>query len=115
MDAADEQPGGGPSDGAAVTVKRSRDPSGAVLLTIGGEIDMASVPALQTELQRVLATHPGSLVFDMSAVRFMDSSGIAALLRCVGQVADLRVRNPSRAVRRIIEASGSAPALPMTP
>lgn len=103
------------SGGATIAITESTDPSGAVVLALSGEIDLSSVPQLQAELDRVLATKPDSIVFEMSALSFMDSSGIAALLGCAGQVGDVQVRNPSSVVRRVIELSGLAATLRMSP
>jgi anti-anti-sigma factor len=107
-------PGGDPG-GSTVEISESTDPSGAVVLALRGEIDLSSVPHLQAELDRVLAAKPDTIVFEMSALSFMDSSGIAALLGCAGQVGDVQVRNPSTAVRRVIELSGLTATLRMSP
>jgi anti-anti-sigma factor len=52
-------------------------------------------------------------VFDLSSLRFMDSSGIALLLRAREQVGDVVVRNPSAVIQRIIEATGLGDTLPI--
>jgi anti-anti-sigma factor len=111
----DGEPPAAPGDGAVVTVTRGSDASGAVVLALSGELDLASVTTLQTELDDVVADRPAAVVFDLSALRFMDSSGIAALLGCAAQVPRVQVRNPSNTVRRVIELSGLATTLPMTP
>ena len=44
----------------------------------------------------------------MSAVTFMDSSGIAMLLRAVDRVARLEVREPSESVQFVLRTTGLA-------
>lgn len=101
--------------GATVVISQSADPSGAVVLALSGEIDLSSVALVQAEVDRVLESKPESIVFDMSELSFMDSSGIAVLLGCAARVGSVQVRNPSTVVRRVIELSGLTATLPMTP
>jgi anti-sigma B factor antagonist len=64
-----------------LTVQRRDDPA-AVTLSPRGEIDPDTVPALDEGVAAALAdgtTRP--IVMDLSGVRFIDSAGIAALLR----------------------------------
>jgi anti-sigma B factor antagonist len=74
-----------------------------VIVTISGEIDIATSQAMGD----ALGTGPGPahLEVDMSAVTFMDASGIGVLLaarqRAVDGGGSLTVRAPSRAVRRL--------------
>jgi anti-sigma B factor antagonist len=55
-------------------------PKGAVIAAIGGDLDIASAPAVREQLLSLL--RPGScrLVIDMSAVRYADASGLAVLV-----------------------------------
>lgn len=46
------------------------------------------------------------VVFDLTAVEFMDSSVIAFLLWTAKQVDAVRVRSPSPLVRRVLDAMG---------
>lgn len=74
-----------------------------VSVTISGEIDIATCRAMRD----ALATGPrlAHLEVDMSAVTFMDASGIGVLLearqRAVDAGGSLTLRAPSRAVRRV--------------
>jgi len=45
----------------------------------------------------------------------MDSSGVALLLTVAGQVPSLEIRQPPAIVRRVVELTGLATILPMTP
>jgi len=79
---------------------------GSTIVRIAGELDLANVPAVELELEPILAAAPGQLIFDLSKVTFMDSSGIAMLLRVAERVARIEVRDPSAAVELIIRATG---------
>jgi anti-anti-sigma factor len=88
---------------------------GTAVLRLGGEIDIASLPEVQDALDEILERRdPRVVVFDLSELRFMDSSGLALLLGVAVQVEAVQVRNPSGIVRRVIEISGLAEALPIT-
>jgi anti-anti-sigma factor len=81
------------------------------LVTVTGDLDLASVPEIEIGLEAFL--HVEQVVFDLSAVTFMDSSGIAMLLRTTERVGSVAVRNPSLCVRLVIEATGLTEVLPI--
>ena len=53
--------------------------------------------------------------FDLSALEFMDSSGIALLLRVAAKTQTVRLLQPSPLVRRLIEATGLSDVLQIDP
>lgn len=56
----------------------------AVVLRLESDrLDVQNSPALKVELKRLLEGRPVTLVIDFSAVRFVDSSGLGALLAAV--------------------------------
>lgn len=57
-----------------------RDGQGTALLTVSGDIDLATAPALLEVLLPVLQRETGPVVIDLSAVPFMDSSGVHVLV-----------------------------------
>jgi anti-sigma B factor antagonist len=75
----------------------------AVTVTISGEIDIATSRAMRDAL--AISAGPAHLEVDLSAVTFMDASGIGVLLaarqRAVDGGGSLTLRAPSRAVRRV--------------
>jgi anti-anti-sigma factor len=101
----------GQADSASLEVSESVESDCTIVLTLSGELDLSTVPALHTAVQDAISRKPDTLVFDLAQLTFMDSSGIAALLSAVGAVGAVQVRNPSRIVRRIIELSGLAQTL----
>jgi anti-anti-sigma factor len=53
----------------------------AVVFTVRGELDLASSPALEQELDRVSDTAVDLLIVDLRELRFMDSTGLHALVK----------------------------------
>jgi anti-sigma B factor antagonist len=52
----------------------------ATLLALAGELDLATVPALRGALQGALDQGATRLVIDLTAVTFVDSVGVGAIL-----------------------------------
>lgn len=82
----------------------SADPVGIV--TVSGEIDLASAPRLRQALVEVL--HPNSdAIVDLSGVAFVDASGIGVLVgaahRACSMGGRLILRHPSRPVTRLLD------------
>lgn len=50
------------------------------VLTVTGEVDLATAPTLQTAIENALAAHTATLVLDLSPVTFLASAGMAALV-----------------------------------
>ena len=53
---------------------------GAVIVALGGDLDIASAPIVRERLLSLLRPGACRLVIDMSAVRYADASGLAALV-----------------------------------
>ena len=92
------------------TVERWSD-GNVTVVKITGEVDLATVGAVERELDPLMQTPPDRVVFDLSGVSFMDSSGIALLLRVAERVASVEVREPSDAVEMVIRATGLSDVL----
>jgi anti-sigma B factor antagonist len=65
-----------------MTVEQETQDS-TVVLTPKGEIDMSHSPSLQKTIAAVQADKPPKVVLDLSAVPYMDSSGIATLVEAL--------------------------------
>jgi anti-anti-sigma factor len=59
----------------------SEQESGKVVITVEGELDMNTAPLLRRELETAAATPDASLLLDLSACEFIDSTGIALIVR----------------------------------
>lgn len=84
----------------------TNEANGIPVIRLRGELDISNIAAIEAELDPVLAQADHGAVFDLSALAFMDSSGIALLLRARERVGDVVVRNPSPVVHRILQATG---------
>jgi anti-sigma B factor antagonist len=98
-------------DGARGSVEGARDASGAPVVEFIGEIDISNAEVLGARLDRLIDGEENLLVVDLTKLEFMDSSGIAMLLRAAARAGTIEVRNPSDVVRRIIECTGLADVL----
>ncbi|SRR5260221_1768920 len=92
--------------GAHGAVEEARDPSGAPVVKLVGEIDISNADALGLTLDRLVGDRRDHLVVDLAALEFMDSSGIAMLLHAAARFGSIEIRNPSSIVKRIIECTG---------
>jgi anti-anti-sigma factor len=79
----------------------------AHFVSLSGELDLASAKALEDEFIRIEATSISRIVVDLSELEFMDSTGIAVIMRAHqrakldGHV--LRVLRPNGQVGRVFE------------
>ncbi|TDJ57334.1 MAG: anti-sigma factor antagonist [Planctomycetota bacterium] len=74
--------------------------SDGVILRPTGEIDLSCAAMLRTRLSKVQQGKPGRLIIDLSAVPYMDSSGVATLVEAM-QIAR---RNGSKLVLCALQA-----------
>jgi anti-sigma B factor antagonist len=85
---------------------RSEVEGGDRVVVASGEIDMESSPRLLAEIQRAFG-RGGRLVVDLSAVDYIDSSGIAVLIQglkgCKQRAQEFVLRRPSARVLAVIE------------
>lgn len=93
-----------------LTIDSRQISSGWLAVSVGGEIDIASVDELQSAIDDVYETHSGGLAVDLTASTFMDSTGLKALV-----MADRRFKEDGRSfaivvsggpVSRLIDLSG---------
>jgi anti-sigma B factor antagonist len=69
----------GPGEGRALTV--SVDAQDTTLkVTVNGELDVSTVPAFNKELAELRHASASTVVLDLSATTFMDSTGLSAVL-----------------------------------
>jgi anti-sigma B factor antagonist len=81
---------------------------GGLCVHLGGELDIASLPDVEAELTGLLSREPQSLVLDLSDLHFLDSSGIALLIRLTNRFAPVRTRAATEPVHRVLDALGLA-------
>lgn len=82
------------------------DPGGVPVITLAGDLDMSNAEALKRAVASVVAERPACLVFSLSELRFIDSAGISVMLGAAADVSEVRLREPSAAVRRVVALTG---------
>jgi len=87
-------------------------------LTLAGELDRANAATLAAELERAEAEGAGSIVIDMRALQFIDSSGIAVLVAAHRRLNDGAeriqvVKSEAIEVQRVMDVTGLARELPL--
>jgi len=94
-----------------LTLRRGAADDGVVRVDVTGEVDVGTVPELRRLITDVCG-EPGvsALLLDFAALRFLDSSGIAALIGGyrTAQERGLRfaVLNSTGSVRNVLEITG---------
>jgi anti-anti-sigma factor len=58
-----------------------QDGEQTVLVGVSGELDLASSPELERELERGIASEAELLIIDLRKLEFMDSTGLSVLVR----------------------------------
>jgi anti-anti-sigma factor len=102
-------------DGPSATVEVRSDTSGALTLAIAGELDLASVGPVHAAIDEAVDGGRKQLVFDLGDLTFMDSSGIAMMLKISKEVDSMVLRNVTPIVRRVIEVTGLVDVLGLDP
>ncbi len=101
--------------GAQLDVRTTAGPSGEPVIRLEGDLDISSVDGLRGAVEAVTASRPESLTFDVSALRFLDSAGIAVLLGAAREVPRVKLLAPTVAVRRVVELTGLTEVLVVEP
>lgn len=89
---------------------------GALVVHLGGELDLASVPGIEPDLDALLTdsadnSGDGPVVVDVTELEFLDSSGVAVLIRLANHLGPIRLVNANPVVRRVVEVLSLAPRL----
>jgi anti-sigma B factor antagonist len=81
------------------------------LVSFHGELDAASAPDLTARLDEVVAMRRGALVIDLCDCHFIDSLGIAVVVRASKQMRSegrpVAVATSSSQVRRVLSLTGA--------
>lgn len=92
-----------------MTTTDAATPTEADVLSLAGDLDIEAVPTMQASLVDATA-RATTVALDLSAVTFLDSSGLAVLLAARQRLADaggpLVLHHPSPPVRRLLAVTG---------
>jgi anti-sigma B factor antagonist len=78
---------------------------GIAVLTVGGEVDLATVPEFDAAITQALTREPTALVIDLSGVDFFASAGLQALVATHESV--------SKSAKFAVVANGPATSRPI--
>lgn len=92
--------------------------AGQLTAVLSGELDQHEARSVMHSLDELLDEYlPRDLVLDFSELSFMDSSGVALLIRLSRRMKEMDgrcwIENPGRQPRRVIEAAGIEKLIPV--
>ena len=92
-----------------------RNQGRATVIAVSGELELASSPALQEELDRVAVSDSQMLIIDLRELDFMDSTGLSVLVRAHQRIEEqgrqlAMVKGPQQ-VQRLLSLTGVAERL----
>ena len=90
---------------AELEIEVTSEADGSVV-ALSGELDISTAGELDAVLDSLDTSAPARVIFDMTGLRFMDSSGIGALVRAAGRFPAVSVVHLSDSVRRVLAATG---------
>ncbi len=96
---------------------RERVDGATQVVAISGELDLGTVPVLARRVEDRLREKPSSLILDLSALTFMDSSGLRLLIelakRARREACDLAlIRSRHESANVVLRMTGADVALP---
>lgn len=93
---------------------RTEHEGDSVVLSLFGELDLASAPSLEKQVKRLQWAGADVVVIDLSGLAFIDSAGLHVLLRAQrrAQAGRLVLLRGPRRVHRVFELSGVDAQLP---
>jgi anti-anti-sigma factor len=90
----------------------------ATHIRVHGELDCSTVPSLEGSMEGVLHAGHGPVVLDLSALRFMDVSGLRLAVRLEARAqlhgVDLSLMEGPGPVERVFELTGMRRYVPRT-
>jgi stage II sporulation protein AA (anti-sigma F factor antagonist) len=102
-------------------VDEERVPGGVHVIIPKGELDLDTASGLQASLERAIAEDDSLILIDLSDCEFIDSTGVALLVRCWqrhdraagnGGTGRLVLCCPSAQVKRLLEITGVGSTIP---
>lgn len=102
----------------AVFATRVHRQDTATIIAVRGEVDMFTSPTLGDEVNAALDESPAVLVIDLTAVRFLGSAGLAALVEAQARASRdtaVRIVAGTSSTTRILRLTGLDHALVVYP
>jgi anti-sigma B factor antagonist len=96
-------------------VEVHRDGAAAVVVAVSGELDLASGPELESELDQISGPATQLVIIDLRQLDFMDSTGLSILVRAhqrlAGEGCEMSLVKGSQQVQRLLDLTGVAERL----
>lgn len=92
---------------------------GVRTISVRGELDLSTAPELEGPLEEALESGEGSVLIDLSQCEFIDSTGIALIVRAwqrldsSGNGRGLFICSQNDQVRRVLEITGLELSIPV--
>lgn len=86
---------------------------GGLVVGLGGELDIASLPDVLPQIEELLGRAPAPVCLDLAELDFLDSSGVTMLVRIANRFDRLRTVRATEPVRRVLEVLGLRDRLDM--
>ena len=92
---------------------------GVRTVAVRGELDLSTAPGLEGPLDEILEDGAGSVLIDLSGCEFIDSTGIALIVRAWqrldggGEGRSLVICSQNEQVRRVLEITGLELSIPV--
>lgn len=93
--------------------------NGVRTISVRGELDLSTAPDLESPLEEALDSGEGSVLIDLSQCEFIDSTGIALIVRAWqrldgdGNGRALVICSQNDQVRRVLEITGLELSIPV--
>jgi anti-anti-sigma factor len=88
--------------------------SDAIVVSLTGELDLATVEIFERHLREAQSTRPAKLIVDLTGLGFMDSTGLQTLLRARERANEtdyeLALRRGPQQVHRVFELTRTVDA-----
>jgi len=104
---------------APFEVKVGEIDRGVRTISVRGELDLSTAPELEGPLQQALDSDEGAVLIDLSQCEFIDSTGIALIVRAWQQLDSgengrtLVICSQNDQVRRVLEITGLELSIPV--
>jgi anti-anti-sigma factor len=103
---------------ACIAVERVRED--AVSIVVGGEIDLANAAAVKRQIVEAISNQLTEVTLDLTTLIYIDSAGLRVLFTLGTRLETLQIALellvPTESpIRRMIELSGIAAAIPVRP
>lgn len=95
--------------------------NGVRTISVRGELDLSTAPELEGPLDRALDSDEGSVLIDLTQCEFIDSTGIALIVRAWQRLQNgdhgrsLVLCSQNDQVRRVLEITGLELSIPVHP